>query len=395
MTRSFLGNSGGGILNCFSSFDRESLTFVDRKGYILRYRRNSRDNTIRLIEIIASDVLFPPGTSQGKPFDSSVETFGRSPYSTVHFSPLIVDKYGIYQLTETTNATSKIEKLLDRLIDQVAIANNPSRFVIFSENRILEYQLLDDQGSDRWWSNPTNHAGDSDELYYGNARYPNVLSSQSIPNLTAKLVRSVDIPLEYQGRAVCQFGFLDSGYLINGRFDSYKTTVLRLTFDGETEEREYINAKPIADANLVPSVVCFGLVPPGVTGVIFCSLYFVNPIQFSQLQEDAERDRWTFILGGIVLCVGAVSSAIFSIWLLSSRGVSRRNIRLWVFGSVLLGVAAPLAIVAIYPKLIRERCKTCGKTRRVDLVLCEACGASWGPAEPSDITIIDAKAAFS
>jgi len=265
-----------------------------------------------------------------------------------------VDKYGIYQLTETTNATSKIEKLLDRSIDQVAIANNPSRFVIFSENRILEYQRLDDQGSDRWWSNPTNHAGDSDDLYYGNARYPNVLSSQSIPNLTAKLVSSVDIPLEYQGRAVWQFGFLDSGYLIKRRFDSYKTTVLRLTFDGETEEREYINAKPIADANLGPSVVCFSLVPPGVTGVIFSSVYFVNPIQISQLQEDVERDRWTFILAGIVLCVGAVSSAIISFRLLSSRGVSRRNIRLWVFGSLLLGVAAPLAIVAIYPKLIRE-----------------------------------------
>jgi len=123
MIRSFLGNSGGGILNCFSSFDRESLIFVDRKGYILRYRRNSQDNSIRLVEIIASDGIYPPGTSQGKPFDSSVETFGRSPYSTVHFSPLIVDKYGIYQLIETINATSKIEKLLDRSIDQVVIAN--------------------------------------------------------------------------------------------------------------------------------------------------------------------------------------------------------------------------------------------------------------------------------
>jgi len=162
--------------------------------------------------------------------------------------------------------------------------------VIFSENQILEYQLLDDQGSDRWWSNPTNHAGDSDDLYYGNARYPNVLSSQGIPNLIAKLVRSMDIPLDYQGRAV--------------------------------------------------------------------------------------------------------SSAIISFRLLSLRGVSRRNIRLWVFGSLLLGVAAPLAIVAIYPKLIRERCKTCGKSRRVDLALCESCGASWGIAEPSDITIIEAKVAF-
>lgn len=56
---------------------------------------------------------------------------------------------------------------------------------------------------------------------------------------------------------------------------------------------------------------------------------------------------------------------------------------------ILLGVATPIAVLAIYTRPSFARCTRCEKQRRIDLRQCEHCGRAWERHTPTGIEIFD------
>ncbi|MGB7347753.1 MAG: hypothetical protein WBD20_26250 [Pirellulaceae bacterium] len=76
-------------------------------------------------------------------------------------------------------------------------------------------------------------------------------------------------------------------------------------------------------------------------------------------------------------------------WLLSGTfGLSRRQRLQWTIAGAALGIGTLIALIAIYPKPIRESCPRCEKRRRVDLQDCQHCGNPWDPPVDEGIEII-------
>lgn len=71
------------------------------------------------------------------------------------------------------------------------------------------------------------------------------------------------------------------------------------------------------------------------------------------------------------------------------RGLSRRARIGWSIGGALGGFGVALAIIAIYPRCIREACPSCKKMRRVELLDCESCGSQWELPASLGIEVLD------
>ena len=67
-------------------------------------------------------------------------------------------------------------------------------------------------------------------------------------------------------------------------------------------------------------------------------------------------------------------------WLTRYYDLSAFSRNVWLLVAVLLGMAAPLAMWMIYPKLIREVCHHCESMRRIDRSRCRQCNADWAKA---------------
>ncbi len=73
------------------------------------------------------------------------------------------------------------------------------------------------------------------------------------------------------------------------------------------------------------------------------------------------------------------------------RGLSKKARMGWAIAGALLGFGIGLAILAIYPRCIRETCSRCQKLRRVELSVCEHCGNAWDLPNEEGIEIVDNK----
>ncbi len=81
--------------------------------------------------------------------------------------------------------------------------------------------------------------------------------------------------------------------------------------------------------------------------------------------------------------------AVFLVqWLSSSLGLSLGKRVMWSVIAAATGIATSVAMLAIYPRLVREPCGRCESPRRIDKNRCEHCGAEWDPPQAEGIEII-------
>ena len=83
-----------------------------------------------------------------------------------------------------------------------------------------------------------------------------------------------------------------------------------------------------------------------------------------------------------------VIAAALAFWLSGLRSVGFQMRVLWTALAALLGMSMLLAIVAIYPSIVRELCPRCDMARRVDQEHCDKCGSEWDRPVAEGIEII-------
>lgn len=105
--------------------------------------------------------------------------------------------------------------------------------------------------------------------------------------------------------------------------------------------------------------------------------------------ESARDDPTGIVTALVLLALQSLAGAIVAVWAIERRRLDRRTRRRWILVGLLFGPAAALAVLAIYPRILRDACPSCGKPTRVDMCQCQECGSSLDEARRTGIEIFD------
>lgn len=99
------------------------------------------------------------------------------------------------------------------------------------------------------------------------------------------------------------------------------------------------------------------------------------------------------VLQAYMLCLLAaiLVAALWSYFLLRKRSTDKKFTLLWLALAIPLGLAAPIAIIALYPKLVFEHCSKCDRMRSVNRSRCEHCGTGWESLPSQGVEIIESQ----
>jgi len=90
----------------------------------------------------------------------------------------------------------------------------------------------------------------------------------------------------------------------------------------------------------------------------------------------------------MLIALHAAVSVIGTLLLVRSRVASIRSRLAWMAFGAIAGVGTWLAVIAVYPRTVLERCAGCERRRRVDRDRCEHCGAEWELPDSEGISLV-------
>lgn len=361
----------------------------DQRGYLLGYE--SRFSGPPLSQIIAADGIYPAGPVTGKPFTTNVtaflETFSNE-LVALGYPALLIDDQGVFALRDDVK---EITQLIKAPIDHAAMLfDGPERLIrllIVSDDEMFLYGFTDPQAPEEW------------------IRATSTMPiTAPVPRRTVsrpfdmKRIHRYRVPKEAIFEPGAKVASANADLLFTRGYSIFKETekpwVIRVApNDGVTPIRTQIapGRGPSVSDNSLSEIPVPSLVPPGVwtIGIIIVSVIEMmgqrpNPV----VQTFQENPVPPFVLIALVALI-LLFSWLFVRRLARARGLSRRQTTYWSFATLFLGLATPLSLVAIYPKLFQEPCPSCGKPRRIDLEACEQCGTTWPPATLTGIEVID------
>ena len=352
-------------------------------GNLLLYERLRYPySSYRLKSVISRDGVQSTDHVQGKPFaklvDASFDVFAR-----MGFGPAFADENGVYQFSISEQDQPEFRTVLDQKIDEIQLVHVEDkaapRMLIFANSQLLDYRLLDETGSDQWWDSPSVSRQGSIEF-------------RQLPKLHASLVRRVDTPKKLDLENINGIAIYDAGYVIRGFSNIEAQRFITVTNESAVQDITYSIHPPRKIFEVEPSSFVFGFMPPAFCAVVLSAVEIDAAIHDhdSMLRTNLQRDPGSAIVFVVVGIFGIIISMILSARLMRIRDVTRRVRFWWLVCCIPCGIATPLAILAIYPRLIYERCARCEARRRIDLEHCEACHTAWEPQDPQGIEITDA-----
>ena len=160
--------------------------------------------------------------------------------------------------------------------------------------------------------------------------------------------------------------------------EAQRVSWLRFGVSGEIEEQARYDAEPTTVA-VTSNWEIVALMPPGVFafGATMVAIENPNPRQdFQKTWEDAKKAPAQTI--GIVLfaMLQPIIGVTLAFWAARRRALDKRSTRWWMFWAFWSGLYGSLALLAVYPRIMREPCGACHKAARIDIAFCEHCDHS-------------------
>ncbi len=366
-------------------FTQSPIQYVyDDRGYLLGYQTKPR---IKWVQTIAADGIYPGGELRGKPFSRNPNNaFAFNALKNAGYPTPLVDSQGMYLIAEDHKTLRKlIDGPLDGLRMVAANNGNSPRIIACSQGKFLEYRLVDSDGSEAWFQPPPK-----------GIEFKRLRNIESL-ELKAELVQSVEIPAELQALKNRLVVAVKDGFFIIENDNDHR--LFHVTKDKPLEVIDF-SILPGTEAETVMyrinrEVVVISCLP----GLTAAAMTVSNRNQFFNNSSTA---NWFYVIWEyryqtmVYLAVFSVCClvSLVLVLLVARKYQLRRSLRLaWCLSIPLLGLAAPLAMIATYPRIWREACTACGKSRRVDRMTCEHCDAQWEPPTSAGIEIIDREAA--
>ncbi len=362
-----------------AAFERSQLEyFYDNRGYLLGYQTKPN---VRWVRTIAADGVYPGGQLVGRPFTQNPTNGFKGLYDAGYPRPLI-DHNGVYAVDDDSNG---IRTMIEGPIDHYCVTEPRDgatpRVLILSQGTMSEYRFVDTSGSEDWYEAPPE--GMKFEKLQSLARH----------ELIAELVQSAAVPTELLDLQCFEIAATDTGFI------AYENDRSRRLF-------RFSSGKPaeVIEFSLVPGtaavrhrdrfnreIALIGL-HPGVSSAMFmaCDYFYTEPffttgyyLEAAWMSSFQTRALLSVFAG---TCFVAMLLVVIVAW---KYELSRSTSTLWCLSVLALGLAAPLAIFAIYDRPRRESCPACGKSRRIDEATCEHCSAAWEESASECIEIVD------
>jgi hypothetical protein len=136
-----------------------------------------------------------------------------------------------------------------------------------------------------------------------------------------------------------------------------------------------------------------GLVPPGVWATFMIAVAASDDFSIEKAwgkawghaKEDPAKAARTILLFLLPSIVGVPLALLAA----RRRRLDKRQTWLGIAWGFLMGPAGSLSILAVYPRIVRERCTSCRKPTRIDREQCEHCGHSADDVPRIGIEIFD------
>jgi hypothetical protein len=343
-----------------ASRDGQRQMYFDPSGYLLVYQVNPVLGMV-LDYVIASDAVSLPNESRGTPFRTiprfltlasfypSVPFSSEGPHPTsAQFDRLaewaFVTSDGI-QRVDLQKRT--IETLIEESIDSIGfpVKGGMERFAVQS--------------------------GDSVRIYKSEMAEAGIEPKQFALESTLKTGRKSGGFLCYLDSE--NWSYLD-GYAMQRYFHVTRSTA------GKTRDYTFVLPRE-TQATLgkvrSESLFVFGALPPVLT---------TGSLVVTQSLSDFNAKDY------IPLFVQLIASFALALFASRYRGLNPRQTVLWSLLAVPFGLGVPLAIIAIYPMAIYENCSACHRRRRVEVAMCEHCGANWDALPVEGIEIVEGEA---
>ena len=346
------------------------IELVDRRGYFLCYERSPSPSD-RLGQVISRDGIHDPKSDWGQPF---ADAFSISDYRQLRLG-LIGDRDGIYRVDESTGT---VLPLIEHSASQAALMSAPGtslRLFVRSSSQLLVYELADDSGV---LTVPTEFG----RLKLKGKLTASLIAELELPQLVAQLptwhvsYQNMDDWIVYGTSGV-------GAYAVGSVVRKNPGQQQLVTFTPEAPPEAYAFVmRDVRLASLLSTPV------PSLLAPLFIYLT-AGRQQHKSLAEVSSVPAGslpgvvvTFLLQGLV-------AAVIAWYMAARRSLSHRAKWIWAALGIALGWAIPLAVLACYPRIVRETCTHCQKPRRIDLATCEHCHASWEKAQREGIEIIE------
>jgi hypothetical protein len=357
----------GRTSSCFAAefawTTKDRTTYFDSRGSLLFYDRTL---TPPLQERITRDGR--PFAGDPRSWDSEEMFFYDKTGPTFWIDPI-----GAYKVL---SPSLKVETLLELPIQakgrstlhtvRASQAVTSEEITILSDGKLHVYHLTDNDGNE-WFPG----------LGRGNSEFK---------------IREIAVspPLPPSAWNDIQFRFTDDSkftVVLQGRRPSF------LTYDSksDTDWNSTTFRNPKIDANANRGNYAFSVLP-----FLFSSVFSIGSAVGSFLKGNSLplidafkyflQDEYGFVIMAIVVILLAMVGTGYAC---HRRMLSRNETICWCCWAVVLGLAAPIAVLAIYTRPACSRCTRCEKQRRIDLRKCEHCGGEWERPAPRGVKIFD------
>lgn len=345
--------------------ERTKQICYDDRGYFLVYELK---NNKGLYQTITRNGFSSDASPLSDRFDSPFinELYATSTTELVDLTRLQIrdwmlfpDRNGVYLLN---GATGEFEKLIDTPISMIyqvnAGGNSIEGFIVETNRNLVHYNL--------------SHSSTDKPLFDKVANYP---------KLPAASVSSWSL------------GVAANGTLVAVGWDPYRHSKFAKFIPGQSSTWQVNDIPDISHSTHPPGLPAFiGSVP------LVILLPILTLVAAKRATEGSLIDQWVnseyplmpvVVWGTIASIAFMLVSAIVVLVLLRNRCTDRRSAIAWLLLSMPLGIGAPLALIAICPKLVFENCPKCDRKRRVDSNKCEHCGSAWEGLPAQGIEIIE------
>lgn len=356
----------------WGSFRSEKLrgrqaTVVAYLGRLLVY-----DGSERLRYVATPDGVFgsyseATGSFAELSFPLRMESAQSHIYSS-NAGPIFCSQSGVYQLEAQSVS---IRRLVDEQVDAAGLrlsdGVNPASFWTLNDKTLTTYQV--------------QAVNENEQLpVYFDQKLPYTLTFE-IPTIKLSPAESFEIAPLKAGETISIIESTDGAFSLTRRTRPSRTVELCSLTNADDGDLSTTQVQLPADVRGVQDESWIALAaPPGLLAVAASISYLMG-----QLFTGAE-DIWWIVATGFL---NAFVSMIAVSWLTRQRDLEKRSRIAWTIASGFLGLGAILAIIAIYPKPVRDECAQCGKPRRIDQQRCEHCEASWESSEHEGFEVFD------
>jgi hypothetical protein len=356
---------------------RNKLYFYDNQGQILVYDDDWQKQP-PLSGRVSKDGFHSLEENAGPRFSLNAMAFGyqlSQSLTNAHYNSFWADKDGIYQFAP---ATGKVSTLLELPIEAgTSISNGRGHPVLLlvSNGEFHQFELLDQSGNANWFEPLSSEQSN--------------IISRALPELTLNKVASFPVP-PFPLQEISGIALTATGNVVALHFKGSSYAKLESTTDATWQVTRYVS----------PEMQSMGLVATLLAAVIPAGLFVIvattsmmgdffggrGTIAGMEGMFPGEDVMWMMVAAALM---ATITLAAFTHWLCRLRGLTGGIKLAWTVSTLFLGLATPLAIVAIYPQLVYEPCPGCQRSRPIDRMQCSHCAASWSSTPCEGIEMIE------